>query len=1122
MKNTVLLFLCFATAAWAQDITKVQDYLPPSPEAQEFIKYGEYPVGMYTGVPNISIPLYTITAKEVQIPISLSYHASGIQVDQIASWAGLGWSLSTGGSISKIPRGIPDDEGFGFLLSTLPELNALVYDFDFYEDAASGQRDTESDIYHYNFAGYSGKFFFDRSKNVRLIDQAPIDITYASGSFTIVTKEGATYEFNDIERTQSVTYSLGNPLGTGTEQNYVSSWHLSKVTSKNKLDSISYTYETGTPFANNQYNYSESTGNDVDLSSCPPSISSNVHSGQGTVSSQVQTTQNPKRIKEIIFPSGKVVFNRLADRQDKSQDRLIEVEIYQKNNQAYDVIKSFSFLHNYFYSSHSTVYPANPIAAKRYRLKLTELHELDKNGLNPKKHIFGYDTTMLPPVETNGKDFWGYYNGKNMNLTLVPLQPNQYFGNNIGTADRNPDASFMKAGILNKITYPTGGYTEFNYEPHEYETTEAALITKNKNVFAVGQQNVIGDGVYLEDTEVFTPNYSGYATVTIEASDRNSTSGVYPRVTLQRAGSSSYMIDHRIDPQTYSYPMSPPEVNFSFPPVWLDKGVTYTLKAEAEGTSNSSEFDNAAYMIADIDYKEESTTQTQVTKLAGGLRIQQISSFSENNVLAFSKKYEYNNETLITPEVFIKEQYLDTEIEKWSFCSWGGAGSGTSSCLSNSTTRRFYYGGTVRNLTLNGGSPVVYGSVNELSVDSSDNSKGRTTYTYDIQTDAIMPTPSSYQGGIMMLKKDWMGGQNTSATTYAEGASDYITKETTGHTIKKYDESYKMYKIVHYKSISGDCTLPNLVSPVGRFLVFEYPIFTGAKLVNSTVKKTKEASGNEITQTTSIFYDNETHLQPTRTETTKSDGYTVAQEMFYPDDVDTSTALGLPALSTQEKNNIDRLKTTDLHQVSIPVQTVTEVKNSGGTVISTSTNRTLFSDFGNDLVLPESVKTLKGIYNSSSNPLESRLIYHGYDSRGNPIEVSQANGPHIYYIWGYGGTLPIAKLENVQASQITSSLQVLIDSAITASNADNDRTYGVNGAEGNLRTSLGFIRNHSTMSSALVTTYTYDLLLGITSTTDPSGYTMYYEYDDFNRLKEIRDADNNLVSDYEYNYKGQN
>lgn len=1110
MKNIVLVLLLWTTYGLSQqESTKLQDYLPPSPEAQEFIKYGEYPVGMYTGVPNISLPLYTITSKEIEVPISLSYHASGIQVDQIASWVGLGWSLNAGGMISKIPRGIPDDEGNGYLAYNVPELSELVFDQAFYEDAATGKRDTESDIYHYNFNGYSGKFFFDRDKNIQLIEAVPLKISYVpsspgvSSKFIITTEKGIEYEFGDTERTQSIS-ATATP---GSGQDYVSSWHLSKIVARNKIDTITFSYSTGSPFDNNQYGYEESTGDDISISSCTATIQPNVHAGYGVLSSQQMTTQNPERLTEIIFPNGKIVFTVATGRSDSSNERLSEIKIYQKSGAAYQKIKSYNLIHDYYYSSQSTVYPINPPTYKRYRLKLTELHELDANGSNPKKHVFGYNTTMLPPLETNGKDYWGYYNGKNTNVTLVPLQPVPYLGNNVGTADRNPDAISMKAGVLNKITYPTGGYTEFHYEPHEYITTENSLINKTKNVFAVGLENVIGNGVYLEDTEVFTPNRSGYATISIEASDWSSGSGVFPRVTLKRAGSPVYLIDHSISPTTYSYPLNPPEVSFSFPPVWLDEGVTYTFKAEAEGTSNSMEFDGAAYMKADIDYKEVSTTPTQVTKLAGGLRIQQIKSFDADGSFVFSKRYEYNSANLITPEIFLNEQYLDEQIQGFAGC-----------CVSAIGNRRFYYGGTVQSLTLDGGSPVVYGQVDEFMVDNSNNDIGKTRYNYDIQTDAVIPAPSSYQGGIMLLKKDWMGGQNTSVVTFPKNSANYITSEAKGHTLKKYDESYMMYKIVHSRKIigGGSCT------DAGRFAILEYPIIRGTKLISSSIKKIRDINGDEVTETTSIFYDNDIHLQPTRTEMTKSNGDKVFREIKYPDDVTATTSLGLPYLTNPEKNILDRLKTDDLHQVDFPIQTEVTVKNSGGTILSKSKSRTLYMDLGNDLVLPEFFKTLKGDYNATTNPLDDRLVYLGYDNNGNPIEVSQANGAHVYYIWGYDGTLPIAKLENVEGAQITPALQTLIDVAITASNNDDDRTYGSGGAEGALRTALDNIRDHSSMASALVTTYTYDRLLGITSTTDPSGYTMYYQYDNFNRLKEIRDAGNNLVSDYQYHYKGQN
>ncbi len=87
------------------------------------------------------------------------------------------------------------------------------------------------------------------------------------------------------------------------------------------------------------------------------------------------------------------------------------------------------------------------------------------------------------------------------------------------------------------------------------------------------------------------------------------------------------------------------------------------------------------------------------------------------------------------------------------------------------------------------------------------------------------------------------------------------------------------------------------------------------------------------------------------------------------------------------------------------------------------------------------------------------------------------------------------------------------------SNLDNDRTIGLVGNEGALRIALNNLRNLPALSDALVTTYTYDPLIGVTSITDPRGETIYYHYDDFNRLEYVLDQDGKVLSKNEYNYQ---
>ena len=108
----------------------------------------------------------------------------------------------------------------------------------------------------------------------------------------------------------------------------------------------------------------------------------------------------------------------------------------------------------------------------------------------------------------------------------------------------------------------------------------------------------------------------------------------------------------------------------------------------------------------------------------------------------------------------------------------------------------------------------------------------------------------------------------------------------------------------------------------------------------------------------------------------------------------------------------------------------------------------------------------------------------------------------------------MAKIVNATYSDIEAT--VSISNLERLSDVDTDRTIGVMGAEGELRSALDSIRD--LLPAAMVTTYTYDPLVGMTSMTDTRGYTTYYEYDEFNRLKGVRDADGKLVTDYEYHY----
>ncbi|MCE5227949.1 MAG: hypothetical protein LLG05_19085 [Porphyromonadaceae bacterium] len=108
---------------WSNILKVTSDY-GKSPEVAAIERYGTYPVNYSVGIPDITIPIYTINTGKLELPISMSYHLGGVRVNDIASWIGLGWSLKSNGSISREMNGTPDETGLlGNTTFTFTNLN---------------------------------------------------------------------------------------------------------------------------------------------------------------------------------------------------------------------------------------------------------------------------------------------------------------------------------------------------------------------------------------------------------------------------------------------------------------------------------------------------------------------------------------------------------------------------------------------------------------------------------------------------------------------------------------------------------------------------------------------------------------------------------------------------------------------------------------------------------------------------------------------------------------------------------------------------------------------------------------------------------------------------------------
>jgi len=103
------------------------------------------------------------------------------------------------------------------------------------------------------------------------------------------------------------------------------------------------------------------------------------------------------------------------------------------------------------------------------RLKLLSLTVSGTDGGPASlKYGFEYNPEPLPPYLMNMTDYYGFYNGKKLfegfNVIEGHLTKNPAYYE----TTKQPDFNYAKAEILTKIIYPTGGYSEFEYEPHDF------------------------------------------------------------------------------------------------------------------------------------------------------------------------------------------------------------------------------------------------------------------------------------------------------------------------------------------------------------------------------------------------------------------------------------------------------------------------------------------------------------------------------------------------------------------------------------------------------------------------------------------------------------------------------
>lgn len=456
--------------------------IPPSPQAASLGRYGEIPVSLSTGTASFDVPIYEISAGSLKVPVKLSYHSAGVKANDIASPVGTGWSLLAGGAITRTVRGgLWDECDKGILNQVIPEPSdaANFYCFLGNLNTNTDYVDGMPDDFFYNFNGFSGKFIYNtRNTSNQNVSHIPVTYPYTKMKidwvnqqyFNITDIDGTIYNFEALEQTvltQSTT-ARNNPCGT----TYTSAWYLSKIISANRIDTVRFNYSTPVGI---QASPIWSTTLTKNVNSFGAKDFSYSYAFQRTDISSIV-------LNSIDYKNGQVAFTYANDRQDlgdADNSRLTTITIYKKGiSGSLSEVKHFSLGHSYFDCEDGRSQVDQPLLnitghSGSFLLKRLRLDNVTEKASNntplPPYSFTYYEPHSLPIYASLAQDFWGYSNGASANLNLLiwntdlsqSAEPSALYG-----ADCKPNFEYAISGSLKQITYPTGGFSKFLYEPN--------------------------------------------------------------------------------------------------------------------------------------------------------------------------------------------------------------------------------------------------------------------------------------------------------------------------------------------------------------------------------------------------------------------------------------------------------------------------------------------------------------------------------------------------------------------------------------------------------------------------------------------------------------------------------
>ena len=1080
---------------------KPVDILSPSPNAASLGRYGGMDIGLSTGMMSFSVPLIFYKSAQISLPISLNYASTGLKVDEISSRVGTSWDLNAGGVITRTVYGAVDEKSrriippANFPARTRDLIDNFLENLTMDDNAWDGQ----ADVFSFNFNGYTGKFIFDIKGYISTLEHSNLkiekDFLSSQWNFKITVPNGEQYYFGGSMATETTSKSQTINCGRIYPDFTPTAWYLNKIVHPNN-DTITFKY------INDGFNYvtgiSQSLIYKPALQGTSNCVCTNIENK--TCISSLYTSN--VLLQEIYSISGgRVRFNYIP--RNDIDDKLLEfIELYQPNTGT--LLKKIDLLYTYSYAN-SYLNPIISNNALRYRPFLKEIVQKGSANTTGEKYKFSYkDLNGLPQRLSFSQDDYGNFNGK-VNSTLVPI-PNegwkQYFSS--ATANRNPDAQFASKGMLTGIIYPTGGSDSIVYEANSvYKLVDILPPITTAEVF-INAPDEVGEIII---SGPITVAYQQSAQFSADCRKTGPEDIIHDKAVISVFDENSVIIFTRtITPQS---PLN--ELLTLYP------NKTYRIRVIASRSISAR---------STLSYYLGNKTTEYVNYPVSGIRVSKIITQSGNAMENINIK-KFNYSTLANQHISSGTEMASSGYEKIinSLVTCIGFPCNTKEC-----TYYALYSNSINNINAFP-TPVYYNSVIESFGENYEN--GGIEHHYNVVADVL---------GNNLIGDNVIGAPRTSYS-YINGKEIYqhVFKWTnnTPVSVKKIFTHYKedprvnneYQNYIVSKKYNALCENdPPTYDETNAYDLTAYSHFSKWVYVDSLKTFSYDQGGqNYIEELTLNEYANKDHAFLTKVVTTTSNAISNEITNSYPYDI---------ILSGAEENARQALIS---HHIISPVIIQQVKKNAAVQKFITK-----YAIFSNGLVLPETHTLQVG------SSIEDRVHFKKYNNYGKLLSQSLSSGPTISYDWKYNSLYMVAECRN--ASEKEFYYESFEENSYTSpglahTGFKSSTNTVVNWVRPNIRAylisywyresgvwKLRLEQNYTADSFVLaggdayddirihpkdaqMTTYTYSPLIGMTSQTDPKGQTTYYEYDSFQRLKNIKDQNGNIIKSYTYNYK---